>query len=216
MYHNGREKKEYHNASHWLLRRNILSAMLCLICWWAVCDTVCIGRLADHHSAVRCALKNMLMCKLCTLCTLWSAFCYRPQEIARLCVSTCTCHPLRRSPHGIRASPPPWWRPQKSCHPPPSWSSPSVCVYQSVLVIYSLRIFSLCEFLHMSCIYLQLVSMFMPQLTLVCHCVTWETRSKLHWLRVCCPASLLETEYAQAGWKSFRSALLESLNNRTR
>ena len=35
--------------------------------------------------------------------------------------------------------------------------------------------------------------MFMPQLTLVCHCVTWETRSKLHWLRVCCPASLLES-----------------------
>ena len=67
MYHNGRVKKEYHNASHWLLRRNILSAMLCLICWWAVCDTVCIGRLADHHSAVRCALKNMPMCR-CANC----------------------------------------------------------------------------------------------------------------------------------------------------
>ena len=50
----------------------------------------------------------------------------------------------------------------------------------SVLVIYSLRIFSICVFLHMLCICLRLVSMFVLQVTSVCHCVTWETRSKLH------------------------------------
>ena len=91
---------------------------------------------------------------------------------------------------------------QKSCHPPPWWSSPSVCAYQSVLVIYSLHIFSICVFLHMFCICLRLVSMFVLQVTLVCHCVTWETRWKLHWLQVCCPASLLQSTHNQGGPRS--------------
>ena len=146
--------------------------------WSPLCCALCIARYADGP--------------MCTLC---SAFSYRPQEIARLCVSTCTCHPLHRSPRGSRAHPPPWWRPQKSCHPPPWWSSPPVFAYQSVLVIYSLGLFSVCVFLHMFCTCLRLVSMFVLQVTMVCHCVTWETRSKLLWLQVCCPASLLESTH---------------------
>ena len=65
-----------------------------------------------------------------------------------------------------------------------------LCVSECTRHIFSTDLFSL-WILHMLGIYLRLVSMFMPQLTLVCLCVTWETRSKLHWLQVCCPASLL-------------------------
>ena len=36
-------------------------------CFVSFADTCCIGRLADHHSAVRCALKNMPMCR-CANC----------------------------------------------------------------------------------------------------------------------------------------------------
>ena len=115
------------SAIHFVLEDWLISTLLCL----------CIARYADGP--------------MCTLCTLCSAFSYRPQEIARLCVSTCTCHPLHRSPRGSRAHPPPWWRPQKSCHPPPWWNLPSVCAYQRPQCtrhIFSTDLLYLCFFAH--------------------------------------------------------------------
>ena len=184
-----------HALSH-LLMSSLRYILYWKIGWSPLCWALFIERYADGP--------------MCTLCTLWSAFSYRPQEIARLCVSTCTCHPLHRSPRGSRAYPPPWWRSQKSCHPPPWWSSPSVCVRN----IFSADLLYLCIFAHV--LHLSAVG--------VNVCATSHFSVSLcnvgNAFKTALTASLLSCklalEYAQVGWISFRSAVVESLSNRTR
>ena len=167
----------YHNAWHWLLDYGGTFFQPCFVSF------------ADEQSAIRFVLEDWLITTLLCKCALKDMPMGRRAHCAhcgvhflidrkRLHVSVCPrAHVIHYTDlltvfvqvhhlGGVRKS--------LVIH------LPGEVHLLSVLVIYSLQIYSICVFLHMFCTCLRLVSMFVLQVTSVCHCVTWETRSKLH------------------------------------